>query len=325
MNTILQLTDGQKKIYDLLYMEMSKGNYRIRISSAFPKESVSLIVKLVLGDHPWLINFDNCNISLENRGVYNLLTLKPIFNPCDLQEAINCFEQETKKIIKSIIKPNTNQIQKVLAIHDYIVNNVSYDESELYNINSTATSHTAYGAIVQKKAVCEGISYAFVHLANKVGVNATVVNGKADRANHAWNMIKFASEYYHIDATWDIRQRDNSTAKVYDYFCLRDLDLKSRSWDKKIYPGCISSKCNYFNVTDSFAHDKQQLRRIILRQLLNSKSMYLKYDFLNMSKDEIVDYIWNETADVANSNGINLQKVTITLNDDQNIFTLFSN
>lgn len=324
MNTILQLSDGQKKIYDLLYMEMSKGNYRIRISSTFPKESVSLIVKLVLGDHPWLINFDNCSISLGNRGVYNLLTLKPIFNPCDLQEATNCFEQETKKIIKSIIKPNTNQIQKILAIHDYIVNNVSYDESELYNINSTATSHTAYGAIVQKKAVCEGISYAFVHLANEVGVNATVVNGKADRTNHAWNMIKFASKYYHIDATWDIRQRDHSTAKVYDYFCLRDLDLKSRSWDKKIYPGCISSKCNYFNVTDSFAHDKQQLRRIILRQLLNSKSLYLKYDFLNMSKDEIVDYIWNETVDVANSNGINLQEVTITLNDDQNIFTLFS-
>ncbi len=324
MNMILQLTSGQKSLYDLLYKEMSKGSYSIKLPLSFPKNSVNLFVKLVLGDHPDLINFDNCCVYFGSLGLFNILRLQPVFNQREIRMAQQRFDEETNRILKNIIKPGANSIQKVLAIHDYLVNNVVYDEDELYRRKSSVITHTAYGAIVEKKAVCEGIAYAFSLLAKKVGINTTVVNGIADGGEHAWNMIQIGTEYYHIDATWDIKNRPDTTVKAYDYFCLSDADLKMRNWDRKIYPQCSSSRYNYFNVTKSFAHDRQQLRDILLRQYTKYRSLYLKYDFLYMNKDDTVDYIWNELLDVARKNGFGVGNVTVSLNEEQGIFILYS-
>lgn len=324
MIMILQLSGEQKKLYDLLYAEMSRENYSIKLPLSFPKNSVNLIVKLVLGDHPELINFDNCCVYFSNLGLFNLLKLQPVFNQNEVRLAQKRFDDETQRILQSIIKPNTKPIQKVLAIHDYIVNNISYDEDELYRRKSSVVSHTAYGAIVNKLAVCEGIAYAFCYLVKKVGVNATVVNGIAEGGEHAWNMIEIGGAFYHIDATWDIKNRPKSLVKAYDYFCLRDADLSSRRWDSHIYPRCESLKYNFFNVTNSFAHSKQQLREIMLRQYSKYKSLYLKYDFLNMSNNETVDFLWNELLDVARKNGFTVCNVTVSLNEEQKIFILYS-
>lgn len=94
---ILRLTSVQKSLYDLLYREISKGNYNIPLPLHFPKKSANLLVKLVLGDHPELINFDNCCVYFENIGELKFLRLQPIFSPEELQvaqwrfdEAVNC-------------------------------------------------------------------------------------------------------------------------------------------------------------------------------------------------------------------------------------------
>lgn len=324
MSMILNLTSGQRSLYYLLYKEMSRGSYNMKLPLSFPKNSVNLIVKLVLGDHPELINFDNCCVYFACLGLFNSLKLQPVFSAREAKNAQLRFDDETQKIIRTFIKPGSNLLQKALAIHDYLVNNVTYDEDELYRIKSSVVSHTAYGAIVEKKAVCEGIAYAFSHLAKQVGISTTVVNGIADGGEHAWNMIQIGSDYYHIDATWDIKNRPDSTVKAYDYFCVSDDDLKLRNWDKKIYPRCTSSKYNYFNVTKSFAHNRQQLREILLRQYSKYKAIYLKYDFLNMTKDATVDYIWNELLDVARNNGLFVGNITVSLNEEQGTFILYS-
>lgn len=321
---MLKLSAGQKRLYDTLYREMSTGGYTIKLPLSFPKNSINILVKLVLGDHPELINYDNCCVYFVNRGSLSAVRLQPIFNARELRSAQMRFEEEQQRILQQIIKPKATPIQKILAIHDYLVNNVVYDEDDYLGRKSSVISHTAYGAIVENKAVCEGIAYAFSLLAHKVGIEATVVNGIADGGDHAWNMIRINSDCYHIDVTWDIRKRANSEFKAYDYYCLSDYDLQSRNWDKKIYPACNSTRYNYFNVTKSFAHNKQQLREIILRQYMQYKALYLRYDFLHMGNNEIVDYIWNELLSVARENGLNLGEVMYSLNEDQNIFILYS-
>lgn len=321
---ILQLTNGQKSVYNLLYREISKGNYNIQLPLYFPKNSSNLFVKLVLGDHPELINIDNCCVYFVKNNGLNYLRVQPIFSPEKLQVAQWRFDEAVNSILAQIIKPETNLIQKVLAIHDFLVKNVVYDIDELCHNKSSVVTHTAYGAIVDKKAVCEGIAYAFCLLAKKAGVNSTVVNGIVNGGRHAWNMIQIGSEYYHIDVTWDIKNHPETSVKIYDYFCLSDLDLKMRNWDKKIYPRCESSLYNYFNVTKSFAHNKQQLRNIIIRQYTKYKSLYFKYDFLNMSNKDTVNYIWNELLDIANKYKFNIGNAMAYLNEDQNIFMLYS-
>ena len=234
MSSVLNLSCGQKQIYDLLFREISLGNYEIKLPSSFPDKSVNLIVKLVLGEHPEFINFDNCSTTLKNFNDFKLLVLYSVFNPHDLVSAQNKFDAETKRIVQAVIKPNTNRIQKALALHDFIVNNISYDETAIKKPPCSVLSHTAYGAIVQKKAVCEGIAYAFSYLANRIGIKTTVVNGIANGEEHAWNLMKIGANCYHIDITWDIQQHQKVPIKKYDYFCLSDFDLNFRNWDKKI-------------------------------------------------------------------------------------------
>lgn len=321
---ILQLSSGQKRLYDLFYNEMSNGNYIIKLPLSFPKNIINLMVKLVLGDHPELINYDNCCVYFVGIGQFNAIKLRPVFNHSCLPVSQRLFEEETQQILQAIIKPKANTVQKALAIHDYLVNHVGYDEDDYTGKKSSLISHTAYGAIVDKKAVCEGIAYAFCHLAKNVGIDVTVVNGITDGGDHAWNMIKIGSDYYHIDATWDMRKRVIPSVKAYDYFCLCDDDLKNRNWDKKIYPSCNSSRFNYFNVTKSFAHNRQQLREIVLRQYSEFKSLYIKFDFLQMGAAEIADFIWNELLDVARQNRLQVGEVMYSLNEDQNVFILYS-
>ena len=320
---ILRLSDTQKRIYDFLYSEMVKGHYTITLPRDFPKNSINIIVKLVLGDHPELINFDNCCVYFGRYANATSLSLQPVFSDQEFPAAQKRFDSEVQRILRQVIKPNATPIQRVLAIHDYLVNHVVYDHDDASGRKPSILSHTAYGAIVNKKAVCEGISYAFSLLAHQAGIEATVVNGMAG-GEHAWNMVRINSEHYHMDVTWDIRKRANPKVKAYDYFCLSDHDLRHRNWEKALYPVCNSARYNYFQVTKSFAHNKKQLREIIFRQYKQYKALYLKHDFLHMESARVIDYIWNELLSVATEKGLSVDKVTCVLNDDQNIFILYS-
>jgi hypothetical protein len=303
---------------------LQRGSYNVKVPRGFPKDSAISFVKLALGDNPELINVDNCQVYVTSSLIGSGISLSPVFKGADALNAKKRFDEESEKILKSIIKPGTNAVQRVLAIHDYLVANVTYDEDDFRGVKSSILSHTAYGAIIEKKAVCEGISYAFCHLAKKVGLSVTVVNGTVEEGDHAWNIVQLGSDFYHVDVTWDIRNRPDTNVKAYDYFCLCDADLTGRVWNRKLYPECKSSRYNYFNVTRSFAHNREQLREILLRQYQKYKSVYLKYDFLNMGKQETIDYIWNELVDVAMKNGLSISAASVSLNEKLNTFVLYT-
>lgn len=63
--------------------------------------------------------------------------------------------------------------------------------------------HSAFGAIVQGWAVCEGYSEAMQLLLNLAGITATVVYGDSDDVLHEWNLVKIGDQWYHLDVTWD--------------------------------------------------------------------------------------------------------------------------
>ena len=76
-------------------------------------------------------------------------------------------EQE-KNIVKSKLTGNTYKDIKI--IHDYLVNNISYDE----DYKSIGT-YSIYGALVDKRCVCEGYTRAFKYLADMAGINCVLI------------------------------------------------------------------------------------------------------------------------------------------------------
>ena len=190
-----------------------------------------------------------------------------------------------------------NSKQKALALHNYLTKNVRYCEQELISSSYSPIYHTAYGAIVNKLSVCEGISAAYCYLLKKVGIDATIVSGSTDDPadpSHCWNIIKIDSDYFHVDVTWDLKKQIGDGC-CFDYFGLKDSDLSGRTWNKRLYPRCFSDSMNYFYLTKTIANTEKEFICIAERQLANNSKIYARCPFLKRfrTEKEACDCIFN--------------------------------
>lgn len=98
----------------------------------------------------------------------------------------------------------------VHAIHDRLVCGVDYDFA-LYDEyragNTELAGNPAFhidGALVNKKAVCDGIVRAFDFLCAMENIPAIRITGSYAGMPHAWNKVRVGGNWYNVDVTADI-------------------------------------------------------------------------------------------------------------------------
>ena len=111
---------------------------------------------------------------------------------------------EIENIKNQIISNRTGNVyEDMKMVHDYLVDNISYDSSiskpNIYNI---------YGALVNKECVCEGYARAYKYILDELNIPCilvigTATNGEGNTENHAWNYVKLNNSWYAVDTTWD--------------------------------------------------------------------------------------------------------------------------
>jgi len=74
--------------------------------------------------------------------------------------------------------------QKFDAIYAYITDNVVYDYDNLDN-DDYYLKHTAYAALINGTAVCQGYATLYYRLARECGLETRVITGKSRDENHA--------------------------------------------------------------------------------------------------------------------------------------------
>ncbi len=97
-------------------------------------------------------------------------------------------------------------LEKELAIHDKLLELITYDHACANGNSAYHISHTAYGALLNGTCVCDGYSLAFSYLLEGVGINSMIITGRAGEqatGNHAWNIVKLDGSWYEVDCTWD--------------------------------------------------------------------------------------------------------------------------
>ena len=113
---------------------------------------------------------------------------------------------EVTKLLDQLDLYDSSDYQKLRGIYEYITKNIRYDYDNL-NDNSYHLKHTAYAALMNKTAVCQGYANLFYRLALALDVDARIIAGDGVVANtagpHAWNIAKLGNKYYNLDATWD--------------------------------------------------------------------------------------------------------------------------
>ena len=114
--------------------------------------------------------------------------------------------------------------QKAQLLFDVIVRQIQYANDWEHN----QTRFTWYSALVDKRAVCEGISELFFQLCRCQGIPCRIIHGVGGEGPneelHAWNMIRLEDGcWYHLDATWSLGGDQRTSYKFF---------LKSASYMK---------------------------------------------------------------------------------------------
>lgn len=138
----------------------------------------------------------------------------------------------------------TEDADKLRALHDLIVRGCAYDLETAEQGGATDgedAPFTAYGALVDGKAVCAGYARAFVLLCRAAGMDAIYVAD--EEMNHGWNAVRLDGETYFIDCTFDDPVPDQGQYVSHEYF-LRTADelAQTHTWDREFYERIMDAK-----------------------------------------------------------------------------------
>ena len=160
--------------------------------------------------------------------------------PADkLAEMKTQFKEVTEDFLRDVPE-GFNQEELERYTHDYLLNQCQYDYDALDSngkLNPEYENYsvigTAYGALVNKKAVCSGYARAYQFLLNRLGVDCVCITGQGNavdrdialrykQSDHMWNCVKKGPSWYMTDVTWD--DVDDPT-RQYDYYNLTSEEM----------------------------------------------------------------------------------------------------
>lgn len=151
---------------------------------------------------------------------------------------IELIEKKLDEIIPNIINDNMNDKEKIIAFHDYVINNSKYDssyvENDLKDIDNP--SHKATGILFYNKALCGGYADIMSIFLNRLNIPNFLVSSEY----HVWNAV-YLDGWYHLDLTWDDPVvKDGSDIRLDKFLLISDYTLNSyntgyHEYDKNIY------------------------------------------------------------------------------------------
>lgn len=106
-------------------------------------------------------------------------------------------------VLKDLELDKKTDYQKIFAIYDYICHHVVYDDEHLSDGRSYPLQFTAYAAMVNGRAVCQGYSTLFYRMALESGIDNRILSSL--NINHGWNLVELDGNYYQVDSTWDAK------------------------------------------------------------------------------------------------------------------------
>lgn len=192
---------------------------------------------------------------------------------------------EIRRVLARIIKENMSPLEKVIAVHDYIIR--AYD----YEMETDGSPFTVYTFMHEKQGVCMAYALLFEKMMEQLGIPCYYVVGKADGERdlgHAWNMVELDGAWYHIDATWnDLGKRKGHHEIRYRYFlCADEVMKRDHEWNLDHYPPCVSERFEklhalydvaFSNGTLYFPHPKTaQLTVLDISQLVVKKEQAVR-------------------------------------------------
>ena len=215
---------SKKELYKYVFDHLKVGNYEFGV--IYPRTLLAFnlideLDKAINMYDEYVIDNPNCTKYDEPLGSGAAVYLQDgregyhyrMYQPKSRQY-VQKMTRKADSVLKGILKKNKSTKKRLRAIHDYIIKRCDYDRTVYKSFRykgkryvnkkkPSELSFTAYGALIRKKAVCEGYAKAFTLLARRAGIPCVYVTGTTYGIPHAWNIVKVGGKYRYIDTTWD--------------------------------------------------------------------------------------------------------------------------
>ncbi len=245
VETALENEIGKEKYftaYNAIKSGVENFESKIRLGTEADENEIWMIFNSYRSDHPEHFWLNPVTLS-PGRYVYadgtceSFITPEYFFTKENLPAETEKINAAADELLKGIT-PSMPEFERERLLHDRLAKSITYDLNEKY-------AHTAYGALVNGRAVCDGYTQAFQYLLQRVGIQSFMVTGTGKGGNHAWNIVRIDGRYYNVDLTWD----DQESETFHAYFNLTDERIKDdHTFDTTVYriPECNSTDANYF-------------------------------------------------------------------------------
>ena len=169
-----------------------------------------------------------------------------------------------KSVLSNIIKDGMTDYEKELAVHDWICENIKYNDEQLAAMPAALKyADNPYGALKYRRAICLGYATTFRMFLNMLRIENRLIHVNDENGNeHSWNLVKIGDSWYHADSTWDASVKDTTP---YFYFNMTDDAAVKCGFFKKtdVLPKADSIEYNYYFIHGTKLDNTEDLTKMI--------------------------------------------------------------
>lgn len=195
----------------------------------FTKEAIAMAYEI--DDKSTSSDFDYLKYNTESIathivGLGNILTITYDFtyneNPSETTEV----DKKINSLFHKWKIEELSDYDKIKKIHDFIVQNASYDTS--------LKNYSAYDNLIVKSSTCQGYMSLAYKMLTEAGIPARIISGTGGGESHGWNIVRLNGKWYNLDCTWDDPITWNGEeVLLYDYFLKSEKEFGEHIRDEE--------------------------------------------------------------------------------------------
>lgn len=161
-------------------------------------------------------------LSKNNSGSRCALGIYDAFASGSEREEANIQVEKQLKKLQNQVTESEYLYETEKSIHDVLCDSIRYGDETLISDSSDKKYYqTIYGALINGETVCAGYTKLYVALCNYFNIDCIAVNSKS----HAWNMVRYGDNWYHVDVTWD----ESTKSEQFFHLTTRQLLAKDQN------------------------------------------------------------------------------------------------
>ena len=190
-NYALSFLNSKQQMYYKILWKAAAEHRRFIPADGLSVNEINHIFKAVLADTPEFFWFEG---KWKIEIIDSLKYIAPYYS-FDKKTSDEIQKELNKVSIKLCRKsePYSDVYDKARIIYEWFIANVNYGMI-------VGKGQTIYDALVNREAVCKGLSKGYQFMLNKMNCFSVLQEGTLDNRNkHVWNIIEIQGRYYNVD------------------------------------------------------------------------------------------------------------------------------